>query len=180
MRIRHIFWCTLIGLVGCAGQVDTVDEERLIQTFYIKKITVNLAETTEGKVGRKEYPSKNMLAKDFAYSIHKHLMTEGIYASTPGGNVGELVIAIDYLRRCKVGGRALNRPLISHQVIIFQGTQEVTQLIKKDYTPQYDYFKSVYVNVERAIHQWDKEDEHVDVDNISEDLVESLKDAFHL
>ncbi|MEL0635482.1 hypothetical protein V6259_01695 [Marinomonas sp. TI.3.20] len=180
MRIRNVILCVFVALVGCAGQVDKAPDANTIHAFYIKKLTVNLTESIEAIPGSKQFSSQDKLSKDFAYAIHKYLMEEGIYASKPGPHVGDLVITIDYLRRYKNGGRALSRPLISHKVIVYQGNQEVTQLVQKNYTPLYGYFKAVYVNIERAIHQWNEKDEHVDADNISESLVDDLEKKFDL
>lgn len=180
MRFRNIIWCAGLALVGCAGHVDQAPEQKTIRAFYMKKLTVNLSESVEAIPGRKQFASESKLSKDFAYSIHKHLVEEGLYASKPGPNVGELDITIDYLRRYKMGGRALSRPLVSHQVVVSQGNQTLAKLVQNNYTPLYGYFKAVYVNIERAIHQWDEKDEHVDADNISESLVEDLEEKFDL
>ncbi|REG83690.1 hypothetical protein [Marinomonas pollencensis] len=180
MRLRNIIWCVALVLVGCASSVEKAPDKEQIKAFYIKQLTVNLSESVEAIPGSKQFASESKLSKDFAYSIHKNLVEAGIYASMPGPNVAELDITIDYLRRYKIGGRALSRPLVSHQVIISQGNQKIAKLTQKNYTPLYGYFKAVYVNIERAIHQWDEKDEHIDAENISESLVEDLERKYDL
>ena len=180
MRLRNIIWCASMVLVGCASSVEKTPDKKQIKAFYIKQLTVNLSESVEAIPGSKQFASEAKLSKDFAYSIHKNLVEEDIYAYKPGPNVAELDITIDYLRRYKLGGRALSRPLVSHQVIIYQGNKKLAELQQNNYTPLYGYFKAVYVNIERAIHQWDEKDEHVDADNISESLVEDLERKFDL
>lgn len=180
MRIRNAIWCVFLLIVGCAGQVNDTPNDNKIHAFYIKKLTLKLIESDDAIPGSKQFSSEETLSKDFYYSIQKHLVEDHVYATHPGPNVGEVVIHIDYLRRYKNGGHALNRPLVSHHITVYQNGKEVAQLVAKNYTPLYGYFRAVFVNIERAIHEWDQKDEHVDADNLSESIVNDLEEKFNL
>lgn len=79
-----------------------------------------------------------------------------------------------YLITFNSGGKALNKPQVSHSVVISENETKLASFTSSKYTTKYAYFEDAAVNIEIAAFLWDSEDEPRDIELISKLIVEDL------
>ncbi len=83
-------------------------------------------------------------------------------------------INIDYRRNFNYGGKSLNKPKVSHQVVVTDKGTTLASFGSQNYTTKYSYFQDAAVNLEISAFSWDQEDEPKDVELISNLIIENL------
>ena len=148
-----------------------------ITKYAIKEVKVTLELGNGAIEGDTTFSSESQLKKQFVDSLTKHLKEQGLEANSANQhNVVDVSVKINYLRRFNWGGKALNKPEVSHTVVVQKDGKKIASFDQNKYTTKYGYLKDAAVNIEIAAFQWDSEDEKQDVDLISELIIEDLKE----
>ncbi|NRB65598.1 MAG: hypothetical protein HRU40_21700 [Saprospiraceae bacterium] len=171
-----------LTLAGCASSpyVYHVEPTQLQsnQTQYnISSVVVNLELGHGAILGDESFATQEQLKKQFETSLIAQMKEKGIYAAKVGNKGFSVDLNINYKRNFNYGGKALNKPHISHSVFVLDGTQQkLASFSQGNYTTDYGTFGDVAVNIEIAAFSWDAEDELRDIELISKIIVEELAD----
>ena len=175
MKVVFIIFC--LTMVGCASTTNKIPAEKGINSYFIKDVNVNLSLGHGAIDGDVTFATQEVLKQQFQEALNKYLIENNINSSQATSNSASLVITIDFLRRFNTGGKALNKPEISHKVAFYQDEENIYNQSRKSYTTKYGYFQNLAVDLEIAAFQWDAEDEPKDVDLISKMIVDDLVTA---
>ena len=171
-----------LTFAGCASSpyVYHVEPTQLQsnQTQYkISSVVVNL-ELGHGAIpGDESFATQDQLKKQFEASLIAQMKEKGIYAEKWGNEGFSVDLNINYERNFNYGGKALNKPHVSHSAIVLdEKQQKLASFAQSNYTTNYGTFGDVAVNIEIASFSWDAEDELKDIELISKKIVEELAD----
>ncbi|SFX66384.1 hypothetical protein [Marinospirillum alkaliphilum] len=145
------------------------------QSTLYKISDVNLSLTLGSGVIPEDdsFSSEAELKEQFSGYLDSSLENKGI-AGREGTDYLEVVISIDYKRIFNHGGRALNKPQVSHEVTVFSEGKKLASFSKGPYTTRYGYFEDAAVNMKIATFSWGREDELRDVEMISRLIIDDL------
>lgn len=147
------------------------------QTKYrIENVDLTLTNTYEGKDDSSPFASEAELQSQFFDAIRTQLSEKGLLGSVEGETL-DAKISINYRRRFNYGGKALNKPVVSHTVTIIENDKQLASFALSDYTTKYAYLEDLAVNTEIAAFSWDEEDEPRDINLIAKMIVEDLINA---
>lgn len=158
-------------------QADSISLKKGKSTYYVKNVTVNLTLGHGAIPGDTSFSNKEELEKQFAKSLSTALKRKGQLASDLSNADAELEITIDYKRTFNYGGKALNKPQISHLVNIYKDGEKLVSLNQNNYTTKYSYFKEIAVNAEIASFNWGADDELQDINLISESIADEISNV---
>ena len=179
---KTILFILALTLAGCTSRpyVYHVEPTQLQsnQTKYnINSVVVNLVLGHGAIPGDDSFATQEQLKKQFEKFLIVHMKEKGIYTTKMDDTGFSINLTIDYNRTFNYGGKALNKPNVSHSVIVVDGKQQkLASFSQKNYTTTYGTFGDVAVNVEIAAFSWDAEDEPKDIDLISKSIVKDLAD----
>jgi hypothetical protein len=176
---KIIFPFLALIMSGCASSPYAYDVEptplKKGETKYsLGNVDVNLTLGHGALADDTSFATQDKLTEQFTVALKKHLKEKGISAATDDSADALANITIDYIRTFNHGGTSLNKPVVSHQVVIRQGEQKLASFNQGKYTTEYSYLRDAAVNLEIASFQWEAEDEPEDVDLIAEMIVEEL------
>ncbi len=165
--------------VGCAGSPYTdhakqIPWEKGKSKYYLGSLEVHLTLGHGAIPGDTSYSTEEQLEEQFKKAITAALTNKGIFTSDPSTADASLDIRLDYTRTFNYGGKALNKPKISHDVDIMKDGEKLVTISKGSYTTKYSYFEEIAVNVKIAAFNWGAEDELKDIDLISENIANDL------
>lgn len=169
-----------LTLAGCASSpyIYHVEPTQLQsnQTKYnINSVIVNL-ELGHGAIPSDEsFATQEQLKKQFEIALIAQMKEKGIYSTKIDDTGFSVDLSINYKRNFNYGGKALNKPSVSHSVIILDNThKKIASFSQGNYTTNYGTLGDVAVNIEIAAFSWGAEDEPKDVELISKEIVEDL------
>lgn len=162
-------------LTGCSSsQIQKIPESAEIVKFYFSDLKVNLT-LGEGAIPNDStFATQQEVENQFKEDVIKYLKANDIYSDSIEVGVAELDVSIDYERRFNWGGKALNKPEVSHLVNVKLKDELLLSFGHNDYTTKYSYLKDAAVNFEIASFNWGAEDEPKDIDLVSKLIVEDL------
>lgn len=167
-----------IALTGCSSPYVYHVEPTQLQSnetqYDIGSVTVNL-ELGHGAIsGDESFASEAVLKKQFEDALVATMEEKGIYGAASGYSV---VVDIDYKRMFNLGGKALNKPEVSHSVSVFDSeNKKLASFAVGKYTTGYGTFGNAAVNLQIAAFTWGAEDEPRDVKVVAEAIVNQLAD----
>ncbi|MDO6765392.1 hypothetical protein [Agarivorans sp. 1_MG-2023] len=166
-------------LSACASSPYTYDVEptpiKKGETQYLLgEVTVKLTLGQGASDDESTFVSEAELNQQFVKSLQQHLTENNLLATDDSVDSIKMNVEIAYLRTFNHGGKALNKPQISHTVTIDGQHGQLATFGKSNYTTKYGGFKDAAVNLEISMFNWDAEDEPKDVDLISRLIVEEL------
>jgi hypothetical protein len=166
-------------VVGCSSSpytyhVDSVPLKKGESSYYLKNIKVKLTQGHGAILGDTSFTTEEEMLKQFTSSLNEALNKKGILASNSSSADADLEMTIDYERRYNYGGKALNKPEVSHYVNISKSGEKLVSFGNSRYTTKYAYFKDAAVNIEIALFKWGADDELKDIDLISKLIVDDL------
>lgn len=178
--LKKLLICiSVVFFVGCSSgsgykyYVDPVPIIKGVTKYKFGSVKVHLILGHGAIEGDTTFASEDMLNQEFLNDIKKFMHEQGILAAE--NQESPIVdISIDYTRTFNYGGKALNKPAISHQVSVSQNGKILATFGRDNYTTKYAYLKDAAVNIEIAAFLWDEEDEPQDVNLISKLIVEDL------
>ena len=166
-------------LVGCSSSpyvyhVKPTQLQSNETKYAINSVVVNL-ELGHGAIpGDETFATQEQLVEQFTASLTTHMKDKGIYVTEKDNSQFLVDFEIDFVRTFNYGGKALNKPKISHRVSVSDNTQSLASFSRNDYTTSYGTFGDTAVSLEILASSWDEEDEPQDVDRISEYLIKDL------
>lgn len=166
-------------VVGCSSSPYTYHEKptplKKGQTsYYLKEISVNLTLGHGAISGDDTFSNKEEMTKQFENSLNLALKEKGILATSSSNADADIEVIIDYKRNFNYGGKALNKPHLSHQVNIYNGSKKLASFGVSKYTTKYSYLKDLAVNIEISAFKWGADDELQDIELISKTIVDDL------
>lgn len=164
----------VLVITGCASKIQKIPSEAGVSEFTLDNVNVNLILGDNAIEGDTTFASQNDLQQQFQSSITKYLKKNNLLAVEKSDGVAELNITIDYTRRFNWGGKALNKPEVSHVVDIYKGGENILTFSESGYTTKYSYLQDVAVNVQIASFTWDEKDEPKDIDLVSSLIVKDI------
>ncbi len=180
MNLKKIIFPFLALIMsGCASSPYTYDVEptplKKGETKYsLGKVDVNLTLGHGALADDTSFATQDKLTEQFTAALQKHLAEKGISAVTAENADALANITIDYNRTFNHGGKSLNKPVVSHKVVVRQDEQNLASFSQGKYTTEYSYLRDAAVNLEIASFQWDAEDEPEDVDLIAQMIIDEL------
>lgn len=173
---------TLITLLSACSSspykyhVNPTPIEKGKSSFVLGQVSVSLTpsiEEIEKKSGAKtQLVNAKQMEEMFKHSINKNLKELGLLNDKKPSYI--INIKINYKRTFNYGGKALNKPQISHSIEILDEDQKLVSFGKGKYTTKYAYFEDAAVNIEIASFNWDHEDEPRDIELISELIADDI------
>ncbi|CZF87029.1 hypothetical protein [Grimontia marina] len=147
------------------------------QTAYkFDNIDVNLTLGHGAIPGDEVFADEKELEKQFMKYLEASLSKKGLLDKN-GDDALDVSVTIDYKRTFNIGGKALNKPEVSHRVVIHNDKEELAGFSKSKYTTKYGYLDDIAVNIEISAFSWDQDDEPRDIELISQLIVEDLVNA---
>jgi hypothetical protein len=180
MTINKLFLIFIaFVVVGCSSSPYTYHEKPISlkkgqSSYYLKDITVNLTLGHGAISGDNTFANKEEMAKQFESALNMALKEKGILATSSSNADADIEVIIDYKRNFNYGGKALNKPHLSHQVNIYKGSKKLVSFNASKYTTKYSYFKDLAVNIEISAFNWGADDELQDIEFISKTIVDDL------
>jgi len=168
-------------LVGCSSSPYTyynksIPIQKGITKYNLKEVTVNLSLGHGAIENDTSFASQEELKKQFTDALEKYLKEKSIFDAGISANSIGVSVNIDYLRTFNWGGKALNKPEISHAVFVSKGNTKLASFGRSRYTTKYAYFKNVAVGFKIASFKWGADDELKDVDLISKLIIDDLSE----
>lgn len=175
---KIIVFTGVLFLIGCANSpykyyVEPTPIKQGITKYSLGDVTVNLTLGHGAIDGDNTFVSQEMLRKQFVEALQKNLKSNELLADTNNSEF-TVNVTIDYLRKFNHGGKALNKPEVSHFVMIQKSENKLVSFNASNYTTRYGYLKNTMVNAEIATFNWDAEDEPKDVNLIAELIVKNI------
>lgn len=166
-------------LVSCSSSPYTYHNKSIpiqkgITKYALKEVTVNLALGHGAIENDTTFASQQELKQQFTDALEKYLKEKNIFDASGNTNSIGVAINVDYLRKFNYGGKALNKPEVSHSVIVSKGDMKLASFRRSTYTTKYGYLKDAAVNLEIAAFKWGADDELKDVDLISKLIIDDL------
>ncbi len=176
---KTLIFTLALALTGCASSpyvyhVEPTQLQSNETKYSIGSVVVNLELGHGAIAGDETFASEQELVEQFTASLMAQMKEQGVYATEAGKSEFSVSFEVDYLRTYNHGGKALNKPQISHRVTVSDSTKPVASFNNDDYTTSYGTFGDAAVNIEIASFSWDEEDEPEDVEKISEYIIEAL------
>ena len=112
----------------------------------------------------------------FRQYLEASLKEQGLLASDKNHGTS-VIVNIDYKRTFNYGGKSLNKPRVSHHVVISDKNQKLASFSAKNYTTNHGTFGETAVSIEIAAFSWDQEDEPKDIELVSKSNIEDLVKA---
>lgn len=145
-------------------------------SYKIANVDVNLTLGHGAIAGDDTFADKATLQKQFKQYLEAGLSEKGLLAKN-GQDALDVSVIIDYKRTFNSGGKALNKPQVSHRVVIHNDKDKLASFAKSRYTTKYAYFEDIAVSLEISAFSWNQEDEPRDIELISQMIVEDLINA---
>lgn len=144
--------------------------------YKVDNIYVNLTPGHGAIPGDGVFANKSELQEQFKKYLEASLLQKGLLAKN-GKDSLDVSVTIDYKRTFNYGGKALNKPEVSHRVIIHNDKEELAGFSKSKYTTKYGFLEDAAVNIEISAFSWDQDDEPRDIELIAQLIVEDLVNA---
>lgn len=141
--------------------------------YRLSEVNVNLTLGHGANPEDDKFADQKELEMQFREYLEETLQENGLLAQEDQDAL-EVAINIDYERMVNIGGKALNKPRVSHNFIISHNGEEVSIFTSKRYTTSYGYFKNLAVAAEIASFSWDEEDEPRDIKQVSQVIIDDL------
>lgn len=166
-------------LIGCSSSpynyyVDPTPIASGQAKYKISDVKVSLTLGHGAIEGDTSFASEETLTKQFSDALQKSIESQGLSATSSSDNAFDVVVQIDYTRIFNYGGKALNKPEVSHSVIVEKDRKKLAGFGRSNYTTKYAYLKDVAVMAEISAFKWGADDELEDVNLIAELIVEDL------
>lgn len=183
MTINKIFLIFIaFVVVGCSSSPYTYYEKPTLlkkgqTSYYLKEISVNLTLGHGAISGDDTFSNQEKMTKQFESALNLALKEKGILATSSSNADADIEVVINYKRNFNHGGKALNKPHVSHQVNIYNSGKKLASFGANKYTTKYSYFKELSVGIEIAAFRWGADDELQDVELIAKTIVDDLAKA---
>ncbi len=182
MAINKLFIVFIAFLtISCSNSPYVYDEKptplkKEQSIYYLDELTVNLTLGDGANVrdGDSSFSNQEEMEKQFKNYINRALKEKNILAPNSSSADATIKIIIDYKRNFNYGGKALNKPLLSHRVNIYKNAKKLAHFADSNYTTKYSYLKDLAVNAEIAAFRWGADDELKDIRLISDSIVNDL------
>lgn len=102
---------------------------------------------------------------------------KGLLANSKSGAGATVDVTLQYTRTFNYGGKSLNKPKVSHRIVINKNNQKLASASQLNYTTKYGYLKDAAVNLEIASFNRDAEDEPEDIELIAKLIAEDIANA---
>lgn len=145
-------------------------------TYTISAVNVNLTLGNGAIPGDESFANESELEAQFSNYLSSALAEKGILAQE-GSEHFEIIVDINYTRKFNIGGKALNKPEVSHRVTILNAEETLATFSQGPYTTKYSALTNTAVNLKIASFLWGREDEPKDVELISELIIRDLANA---
>ena len=155
----------VLALGGCASNsyVYHIEPTQLKSNktkYHINSVAVSLEQGHGAIPGDKSFATQTQLKKQFENSLIVHMKEKEIYTSTIDNQGVSVDVIINYKRTFNYGGKSLNKPSVSHSVMVSDNKkQKLASFSQGVYTTNFGSFKDVAVNLEISAFSWDAEDE---------------------
>ncbi len=169
-----------LWLTGCAGSSPYtyyVQPTPLVaeqSTFALGKVAVHLSLGDGAIKGDRTFASEQELQQEFNQYLHHYLKQSGYLAENADHADAVIDIDINFKRTFNMGGHSLNKPEVSHSVVLSKNGTKLASFKNGPYLTKYSYLEDMAVDLEIASFNWDAEDEPRDVDLVSQLLVEDI------
>ncbi|WP_017033387.1 hypothetical protein [Vibrio genomosp. F10] len=111
-------------------------------TYNVKKVDVNLTLGHGAIPGDNTFSDEAELEKQFKQYLEASLSEKGLLARA--GQEGlDVSVTVDYKRKFNAGGKALNKPEVSHQVVIHNNKEDLASFSSANYTTKYAYLEDL-------------------------------------
>ncbi len=180
MKKRLSLLVGVLWLAGCAGSsyyTYYVQPTPLVaekSTYVLGDVDVHLTLGEGAIAGDRSFASEQELQQEFAEYLEHYLKQSGYQAQDPKTADAVINVKIGFKRTFNIGGHALNKPEVSHAVVLTKNGTKLVSFSQGPYHTQYSYFDDMAVNLEIASFNWDAEDEPRDVDLISQLLIDQI------
>lgn len=176
---KIIMLLSALVLAGCSSSpyvyhVEPTQLQSNETQYDISSVKVNLVLGHGAITGDDSFVNEAALKKQFEDALVVAMKEKGIYGKASGYSV---VVDIDYKRTFNLGGKALNKPEVSHTVSIIDAeNKKLASFAAGKYTTSYGTFGNAAVNIQIASFTWGAEDELKDVKVVAEVIVNQLAD----
>jgi len=166
-------------LAGCASSPyqyyeESTSIEKGVTKYHLNEVNLHLTLGHGAIPGDTTFVSESKLKEEFLSALLEEMKKQGVSASNDDSNAVKANVSIQYQRNFNYGGKALNKPVVSHEVLVQRDDQPLASFKSTGYTTKYPYFEDAAVSLEIASFQWGPEDEPRDVQMISKFIVEDL------
>ncbi|MCG9781930.1 hypothetical protein L1D52_06140 [Vibrio brasiliensis] len=144
--------------------------------YFVSDVKVNLSLGHGADPANTQFADQDELQAQFRQYLEASLKEQGLLASNKEHGTS-VIVNIDYKRTFNHGGKALNKPQVSHHVVISDENQKLASFSAKNYTTNHGTFGEAAVSVEIAAFNWDQEDEPKDIELISKSIIKDLVNA---
>ena len=145
--------------------------------YILGEIDVNLKLGHGAIIGDNSFASNTELQKQFIRFLKKHMKEKGILSNSTTSTGAIVDITLEYTRTFNYGGKSLNKPRVSHRIVINRNKQKLASIAQLNYTTKYAYFKDAAVNLEISTFNRDAEDEPEDIELIAKLIAEDIANA---
>ncbi len=169
----------IVSIWGCASSpeqyhVEPTPLKKGESKYTIDNIAVNLTLGHGAIEGDDSFASQEQLQQQFYNYIKQSMKDKDIFVTDKHNSDADVTVNIQYLRNFNRGGKSLNKPEISHQIVVSKNGEKLASTSHESYTTKYSYLKDIAVNAEISMFSWDAEDEPKDVKLVSELIVEDI------
>lgn len=141
--------------------------------YKISEVKVNLTLGHGAILGDDSFVDGIELQRQFTEYLESSLNEKGIHAQDEKDYL-EVTFNIDFTRVFNVGGKALNKPEVTHFVTVSSNGKNLASFSQGPYTTKYSLYEDIAVNLKIAAFLWGKEDEPKDVKFISQLIIDDL------
>ncbi len=169
-----------LWLAGCAGSTPYtyyVQPTPLVaeqSTYALGKVTVHLSLGDGAIEGDRTFASEQELQQEFNQYLQHYLKQSGYLAKNVASADAVIDVDIGFKRTFNMGGHSLNKPEVTHNVVLSKDGTKLASFQNGPYLTKYAYLEDLSVDLEIASFNWDAEDEPRDVDLVSKLLVDEI------
>ncbi|KKC99495.1 hypothetical protein [Photobacterium halotolerans] len=170
-----------VTLGGCASSPyqyyeETTSIQKGITKYHLNDVNLQLTLGHGGIPGDTSFASESQLKDEFYVALLDEMKKKNLLASDTDKDAVQANISVRYQRNFNYGGKALNKPIVSHEVSVQRDNKPLASFQASGYTTKYAYFEDAAVSLEIATFQWDAEDEPRDIQMVSKLIIEDLSE----
>ena len=111
--------------------------------YYLKTVNVKLNLGHGAIPGDKKFADQEKMTEEFNADLEKYLQKDGLAATEMADNALTVTVDIDYTRTFNYGGKALNKPHVSHFVTVYKGDKKLASFRQTNYTTKYGVYPTL-------------------------------------
>ncbi|GAB6261031.1 hypothetical protein L4174_022380 [Photobacterium sp. CCB-ST2H9] len=168
-------------LAGCSSSPyqyyeESTSIEKGITKYQLNDVNLKLTLGHGAIPGDTTFASESKLKEEFYAALLEEMNKQGVLSNNNDKDAIQASISIQYQRNFNYGGKALNKPAVSHEVVVQRNGKRLASFQESGYTTKYAYFEDAAVSLEIASFQWGAEDEPRDIQMISKLIIEELSE----